>query len=129
LSIGAPGARCLEAAIAFAIGSDHADAGDDVDTGLVRVRVASRNASASPKNSVNATRNPVIAANRRNTAAGKPIHRCQRRHHAVFMQDVFYGGRLNGDHAVSPLVLGAIQTLIRFLDQQVPLECRIVCIL
>jgi mRNA-degrading endonuclease YafQ of YafQ-DinJ toxin-antitoxin module len=29
-----------------------------------------------------ATRKPVIEANKRNTAAGKPIHRCHRRHHA-----------------------------------------------
>ena len=87
LSIGAPGARCCAAAIALAIDSDHAVDGDDVETGLVRSRVASRKASSAPKNSVVATRKPVVAANNKNSAAGKPIQRCHRRHHAVFIAD------------------------------------------
>lgn len=74
-------------AMALASGSVHASGADDVDTGLTRSRVASRRASASPKNSLKATSMPVIEANNRKAAAGKPIHRCHLRHHAVFMAE------------------------------------------
>ena len=45
----------------------------------------SRSASSSPKNSVNATRNPVVAAQSRKSAAGSPIQRCQRRQDATLV--------------------------------------------
>src|SRR4051794_22732968 len=76
LSIGAPLAVAARVLTARARGSDQSAAGELIDTGLTRSRVASRSASSAPKNSVNARMAPVHDAKRRKIAAGNPIHRC-----------------------------------------------------
>src|SRR5262245_1073697 len=95
--MGAPAARAWTVTIAFANGSANALCGDDVDTGLTRSRVASRSASASPKNSLHATRKPVTAANRRTRSSGNPIHLCDLRKDAVFMMPKCIRVRAGGE--------------------------------
>src|SRR5262245_2053442 len=76
LSTGALPSAAAPVAKAFAKGSDQARGDPRRVTLLTRLRVDSRNASSSLKNSVEATKMPVTEANIRKSAAGNPIQRC-----------------------------------------------------
>src|SRR5262245_3385716 len=88
--MGADPVLAATVASAAPIGPDQSFAGDVVVTGLTRRRIASRNASSSPKNSVKARINPVVAANSRNKDAGNPIHRCHLRQNARFTRSPLF---------------------------------------